>query len=158
MRYGMSSGKVSTGALAAGSVKSMILLNPLTNDGRLIEIWLSFGAIVEQVDIAAELYRVTTLGSPGGTTGTAVKEAPGSVAAQWTGLTALTTEPTAVERLRDFFVPTRGGLVPMYFPLGREVEVAGGGARIGFRILNDGASTMTAINCRADLGWAEGGI
>lgn len=152
-RYSMSTGKISTGTLAAAAAKSLILLNPVTDPGEIIEVLLGFGAVLDQADVAAELYRVTTLGSPAGTSGTVVKDNPSASAADWTGLVNLTTEPTAVEVIRSFYVPVQKGQSWWAFPLGREIDVLGAGSRVGLRLVNDGGSSMTAVNCRATIAW-----
>lgn len=132
----------------------MILLNPVTDAGVLTEAWVSFGAIVDQVEVAIELVRTTTVGSPAGTTGTVTKDDPNSAAANWTGLVALTTEPTTYEVLRDLgYVSINKGLLAWAWPLGREPMAAAGGNRIGLRIVNDGAGSMTAVSYRAGLAW-----
>lgn len=153
--YSMPSGKVSTGAIAAAGVKSLILLNPVTDVGRLCELWLSLGAASEQADVAFEVYRTTTLGSPAGTTGTAVKYNPNDAAPSWTGLVNLTTEPTAVEVLAGGYIPAQKGLLVVQWPLGREPIGAAAGARLGVRIVNDGAGAMTAVNARCTAVWDE---
>jgi hypothetical protein len=154
-RYSMSCGKVSTGALTTGSTKTLVLLNPVTDGFNLIEAWLSFGAIASQSDIAAEIVRVVTIGSAAGTTGTVVKDDPNLASSTTTGLTALSTEPTTYEKLREFYVPVNQGLLVVQFPLGREPHAAAAGGRIGLRVINDEAGTMTAVNARCTLVWEE---
>jgi hypothetical protein len=154
-QYSMSTGKVTTGALAAAAVKSLVLLNPVTDKGRLIEAWLSFGSTASQTDIAFELYRTVTLGSPAGTTGVVIKYDPAEGPASWTGLTALSAEPTSVEVLTSGYLTTNGGLIVVQWPLGREPVGAAAGSRLGIRVVNDGTGTMTAVDCRATLVWDE---
>jgi hypothetical protein len=153
--YSMRTGKVSTGALGAGGTKSFILLNPVTDKGRLCEIWLSFGATADQVDVAWELYRTTTLGSPGVTAGTVVKYDPNDEASAWTGLVDLSVEPTAVEVLIGGYLTLNKGLLVVQYPLGREPVGVGGGARIGLRVVNDGTGAMTAVNGRMGMVWEK---
>lgn len=153
--YSVSSGKTATGALGAASAKSLILLNPVTDAFRLVELWLGCGANAAQVDIAAELYRVTTIGSAAGSTGTVRADDPAQAAATTTALTALTTEPTAVVALREMYFPVNQGLVIIPWPLGREPVAAAAGARVGLRIINDGGSTMTGVNVRSTLVFDE---
>jgi hypothetical protein len=153
--YSMRTGKVSTGALAAAAAKSLILLNPVTAAGMVCEMWLSMGASAEQADIAFEFYRTTTLGTPAGTTGTAVKYDPTDATPSWTGLINLTTEPTAVEVLQSGYVPVAKGLAIVQWPLGREPIGAAAGQRLGLRVVNDGGAAMTAVNARCTVVWDE---
>lgn len=153
-RYSMSSGKVSSGALAAAGVKSLVLLNPVSHRGVITELWVSCAAISDQVGTAVELYRTVTLGSPAGTTGTVVKDSIEDASASlWTGLVNLTTEPTSVEVLRASYISTIKGVLVVLFPLGREPVGAADGARLGLRLINDGAGAMTAVDFRATLAW-----
>lgn len=153
--YSVACGKVSTGALGSAAAKSLILLNPVTDAFRICEIWLSCGANAAQTDIAAELYRVTTVGSAAGTTGTVRADDPAQAAATTTALTALTTEPTTVTTLREMYFPVNQGLVIIPFPLGREPIAAAAGSRVGLRIVNDEGSSMTAVNVRSTIVFDE---
>jgi hypothetical protein len=112
---------------------------------------ISFDGTTTQAAFRVELYRVTTLGSPAGTSFTPRKMAPGSNAAQWTALTALTTEPTATEALRHWYITPQSGLVILQFPLGREFMAEGGQARIGLKVISP-ASGVTTVNA---IGYLE---
>ena len=149
-------GKVSTGAIAAGGVKSAWLLNPVTHRGKLQEVWLSFGAVAAQPDIAFELYRVTSLGSPAGTTATISQDDPNDDAPVWTALSALTTEPTTVQPIREGHLSVVQGLLVVFFPYVSEIRLDAGGARLGCRVVNDGGAAMTAVNMRGGVVWREG--
>jgi hypothetical protein len=120
-------------ALTAASTKSLILVAPGAKG--LVPTQFSFSAdgSAAAAGIGLELYRVTTLGSPAGTTGTVVKAVEGAGAALATALTILTTEPTTVEVIYDWFVTPFGGLYHLQLPLGREVQAAASGARFGLR-------------------------
>lgn len=127
--------RVYTGAWAttAASTKSFWLLNPVTNDFIITEIGVSFDGAAAAAGVLCELYRVTTLGSPAGTTAVESKMDPSIPAATTTGLTKLSTEVTTPENLLGWYVAPGAGLVILQFPLGREPLARGAGARMGFR-------------------------
>lgn len=142
--YVVPSGSVT---LSASATKSLWLINPATPGLRLTEVGISFDASTASVAPRVEIYRTTTLGSPAGTTTTPVRvNAPLEIAAQSTALTALTTDPTAVEVLRQWFVQPGGGLLVVQYPLGREPAAAGGGQRIGLRVITPAAVTPNAVS------------
>lgn len=122
--------------VAASETKSLWLLNP-TGDGiKLAEIGVSGDGSAAVKGTKLELYRVTTLGTPAGTSDTPRKQsAVGDAgAAQTTALINLTTEPTAVELIGGpWFIRTDGGVLVIQWPLGREPFGAPAGARIGLR-------------------------
>lgn len=124
-------------AVTASGTKTLWLLNPtVTFD--LTEIGISFDASAAFAGIGVELYRTTTLGAPAGTAFTPVKadQPADSAATSTTNLTNLTTEPTAVEILRSWFIQPFGGLLVLQFPLGREPQASGTSAnRLGLRYI-----------------------
>lgn len=140
-------------ALTAAATKSLLLINPAADGGRLTEVGISLDAAAAVAGVGFELYRVVTIGSPAGTTGTLVKAHPSAAAAGSTFLHTLTTEPTTVEILRDWFLQPFGGLIVAQFPLGRELDTLPAGARIGLRYVTPAAVTP---NCRAYIEFEEG--
>lgn len=148
--YVCASGSV---ALVASATKTIVLVNPAVVGIRLTEVGVSFDPAAAVVAPRVELYRVTTIGSPAGSGGVIVKaNAPLDVASQSAALTNLTTEPTAVEVLRQWFIQPAGGLFVLQHPLGREPATSGAGARIGLRIVTAAAVTP---NCSVYLEWEE---
>lgn len=147
-RFSVRTGSVAT---TAAATKSLILLNPAGNELVLVQIAVSFDASTAAAGIGIELFRTTTLGSPAGTTGTIVKWNPASQAADTTALTALTTEPTAVEVMPEWFVSNTAGL-DLQYPLGREPVGATAGARLGIRYIT---ASGVSPNVRAYMVWEE---
>jgi hypothetical protein len=129
--------------LSASATKSLWLLNPATDFFVIAQFGFSFNASAASSTVAVELYRVTTIGTPAGTTATFTKVNRVSDAATptTTGLTALTTEPTAVEVLADWEIQPFGGVLDMQYPLGREPISAAGGARVGLRVTTPASTT-----------------
>lgn len=142
--YTVQSGSV---ALSASATKSLWLLNPATVDFCLTELSISFDPAAASVAPRVDLYRVTTIGSPTGTTAVFVKvNNPDGAAAVSTGLTALTAEPTTVEIIKSWFVQPAGGLFVLQHPLGREpVGAKTNGNRIGLRVVTPASVTPNAI-------------
>jgi hypothetical protein len=128
---------VRTGAitLTAASTKSLWLLNPAGDFFILAQLGVSFRASAASDTVGVELYRTVTLGSPAGTTATVAKvnRVGDAAAANTTGLTVLSTEPTSVEVLADWELQPFGGLLDLQYPLGREALAAAAGARLGLR-------------------------
>lgn len=129
--------------LSASATKSLWLLNPVTDFFVVAEIGVSFKASAASDTVAVELYRVTTLGTPTGTTATFTKvnRVGDASAPTTTGLVNLTAEPTAVEILADWEVQPFGGLLDIQFPLQREIIGAAAGSRIGLRCVTPAATT-----------------
>lgn len=126
--------------MTAASTKSVILANPTTDGLRLTRVGFSVDGSAAAAGIGVELYRVTTIGSPAGTTATLVKYSdPNSSASGVTGLVNLSAEPTAVEVLEDWFISPFSGLLVIDDPLGREPGAAAAGARIGLRYVSPAA-------------------
>jgi hypothetical protein len=149
-RYSVKTGAV---ALSASATKSLILLNPVTYPTDLYELGISFDGSAAATGVAVELYRVTTIGSPAGTTGTVVKVEPGSApTTAATALTALSAEPTTVEVLQEWYVTPFGGLFVVQFPLGREPRGIATDKRLGIRAITP---TGVTPNCRAYFVWEE---
>jgi hypothetical protein len=141
--YTINSGAV---ALSASATKSLILINPTTSYV-ITELGISFDSSASSAAVTVDLYRSTTIGSPAGTAATVVKEngSADSAASNTSSLVALTTEPTAVEILRSFYVQPYGGLVVLQFPLGREPQMSGTSTqRIGLRVTTPASVTPNA--------------
>jgi hypothetical protein len=129
--------------LTAAATKSLWLLNPVSDFFVLAQLAVSFKAAASSDTVAVELYRVTTIGTPAGTTAvfTKVNRVGDAAAPTTTGLVNLTTEPTAVEVLADWEVQPFGGLLDLQYPLQREPIGAAAGARIGLRVTTPAATT-----------------
>lgn len=133
-------------ALSGNATKSLILINPATVGFRITELGISFDQSSSATAVRVDLYRVVTIGSAAGGTATIVKaNSPSDAAAQSTGLTALTTEPTTVEILRSWFIQQFGGLLVLPFPLGREPAAAGTGQRLGLRAITPASVTPNTV-------------
>jgi hypothetical protein len=139
---------VRTGAttLTGGATKSLILLNPVTDKFDIVSFSVSMDASASSTGVAIELYRVTTIGSPAGASTTPNPVDARDAAATTTSLTVLSTEPTTVLVLDDWYIQPFGGLLYVQYPLGREMPVAPAGARVGFRYVTPASVTP---NCRA---------
>jgi len=140
-------------ALTANATKSLLLIPPGANSWfTATEVAVSIDDSAPKAGVGIELYAVTTLGSPAGTTFTPVltRRGGGNVAQTGAALTQLTAEPTTVEVLKDWYVQPFGGLMVIQNPLGREPQSASGTTlRFGLRYVNPtGGSTA---NIRAYL-------
>jgi hypothetical protein len=149
--YGTRTGST---ALTASATKSLWLLNPVSDFFLLAQFGISLDASAASAGVGVELYRTTTLGTPAGTAATITKvnRIGDTAAATTTGLTVLTTEPTAVEVLADWFIQPFGGLFDVQYPLQREPLSAAAGQRIGLRYVTPAAVTP---NCRAYVWFDE---
>lgn len=133
-------------ALSASATKTLVLLNPEANEIKLKEWGVGFDASAAGQGIRVELIRVTTLGSPAGTTGTQVKTKTSSQAATAVSLVNLTTEPTTSEIIKVFYLPPNGGQIVIQNPLGDEED--GGDAtdeRLGIRVTTPSGVTPNAV-------------
>ena len=137
--------------LTAAATKSLILLNPVTNRMVITEISLSLDASAAAAGVQFDLYRVTTVGSAAGTTGTQSALDPATQSATTTSLTALSTEPTTVVVLDSWYIQPLGGLILIQYPLGREPVGAAAGSRLGIRYTT--AASVTP-DCLATV-WFE---
>lgn len=138
--------------LTASSTKSLILLNPVARGIRLTRLGVAFDASTSSAGVGLELYIVTAIGTPAGTTGTINKYGdPAAANADTTALTILTTEPTTVVAYEDWFVQPFGGTLVVDFPLGRELTTGAAGNRIGIRYTSGTATP----NCRAYMVWEQ---
>lgn len=129
--------------LTAASTKSLWLLNPVADFFVIAQLGVSFKATASSDTVGIELYRVTTIGTPAGTTAvhTKVNRIGDTAAPTTTGLVVLTTEPTAVEVLADWEVQPFGGLLDLQYPLQREPIAAAAGQRLGLRYITPAAVT-----------------
>lgn len=135
---GCSSGAI---ALSASTTKHMWLLSSPATTGKIIKptkIHLGFDGSSALPSIRWQLYRVTTLGSPAGTTGTIVKYGEAATSANTpvtTALVNLTTGPTAFEILEENYLTPFGGTLIMDFPDGKEPWGPASGNRLGFCVI-----------------------
>lgn len=124
-------------ALSSAATKSLILLDAGTNELELVEFGVGFDAEADVAAVRVELYRVTTIGSPTGTSTTPKKVKEASGAADATSLTNLTAEPTAVEIIRGpWYVRPDGGQLVIQNPLGdEETQRTATDGRLGLRVV-----------------------
>jgi hypothetical protein len=141
-------------ALTASTTKSLWLLNPAVDYFVIAQLAVSFDASAASAGVGIELYRVTTIGSATGTTFTPIKvnRIGDTAASGTTAQTPVTTEPTAVEVLADWFIQPFGGLFDVQYPLMREPLAAAAGQRIGLRYVTPAGVTP---NCRAYVWFDE---
>jgi hypothetical protein len=140
--YIVTTGKVT---LTGGSTKSLALLNPVTNAFKVRQIDISLDASTASTGVQFDLYRVATIGTPAGTTTTAVLADERDTAATTTSLTTLTAEPTTVTVLASWYVQPLGGLVVIPFPYGGEPIGKGAGNRIGIRYVTPASVTPDCL-------------
>ncbi|MCW2900923.1 MAG: hypothetical protein JWO67_3188 [Streptosporangiaceae bacterium] len=136
-------------SLTASATKTLILITPISVDFVISELCVSMDTGAASTSPEVDLYRVTTIGTPAGTSTTPAKSSgPDSAAAPQTGtnaLTNLTAEPTAVTVIKPWFVP-QSGLLLIQFPLGREtVGSLTGGAALGLRVITPAGVTPKAL-------------
>lgn len=129
--------------LSASATKSLWLLNPVADFFVVAQFAVSFKTTTASDTVAVELYRVTTIGTPAGTTGTQVKinRVADAAAPTTTSLVNLTAEPTAVEILADWEIQPYGGALDIQYPLQREPIAAAAGQRLGLRVVTPAAVT-----------------
>ena len=134
-------------ALTASATKSLVLVDAGVNEIEVVKFGVFFDAEADLAGIRAELYRVTTIGTPAGTTTTPTKVKEASGAADATSLTNLTTEPTAVEVIGGpYFVRPDGGGIEIANPLGdEETQRTATDGRIGLRVITPAAVTPNAV-------------
>lgn len=138
----ISTGKVT---LSSNSTKSLILMNPVTNEAKWYQVDVSMDASAVITGVEFDIYKVTTLGSPAGTSTTPQNTNPTQQAATTTALTALSSEPTTVQVIPAYFVQPVAGLFVCQFPLGREMTLAAAGARWGVRYVTPTATPPDCI-------------
>lgn len=138
---------VTTGSHAAtgGATKSIILLNPAGPKVKIVQVDISMDSSALAGGVLFDLYRVTTIGTPAGTSATPLLLDPGDAAASTTSLTQLTTEPTTVVPFLSYYLQPVGGLLPLQFPLGREPVLAPSGARVGLRYTTPASTTPDIV-------------
>lgn len=129
--YSVNTGVVS---LSASATKSLWLLDPVADGFEIMEFGVSFDANASNTPIQVDLYIVTSLGSPAGSTGT-VQSINGAPTADTTALTALTTEPTTKVLLPSYYVQPFGGILDIQSPLDLGIEGIGAGDRIGLQVV-----------------------
>lgn len=136
--FDIPSGKIT---LTAAATKSLLLLNPVTNEAKITEISVSLDAAAAAAGVAIDLYIVTSIGSPAGTSVTPGNINPTQQAATTTALAALSAEPTTVVVRKTWAIQPIGGLMVYQLPLGREYTLAAAGARWGLRYTTAAAVT-----------------
>ena len=141
-QYSVTSGAVT---LTASATKSLILLNPVTNRAVLTEISIGLNGSAAGTAVQFDLYRVVTIGSAAGSTGTENLLDPATQAATTTSLINLTTEPTTVSVLDSWEIQELGGEMVIQYPLGREPVLAAAGARVGIRYTTVAATTPGCV-------------
>lgn len=140
------------GALAANTTKSLLLLNPVPKIA-LTHIDISLDGNAAAAGVRFDLYRVTTLGSPTGTTGTQIKTYASDASSTVTSLVNLTAEPSAVEVIQSWYVQPFGGLLPLDAVLDHEIVAPAAGARLGLRYVNPAGGAT--CNVQVGLFWNE---
>lgn len=146
--FSVSSGIV---ALSASTTKHLWLLNSPATTGKPLKptkLHLGFDGSSALPSIRWQLYRVTTLGSPAGTTGTIVKysDPTNPNTPPTTALVALTTGPTAIEVLEENYLTPFGGTLIMDFPDGKEPFGIASGQRMGFCVVVPAGVTCNTIS------------
>lgn len=144
-----------TGAYTLGSAqsKSAWLVNPVQASVAIIEIGISMDNVTTNAEpVKCELYRVTTIGTPTGTTGiiNALDEA--YEASSTTVLTQLTAEPSAITNICGWYIQPNSGLIVIQYPLGREPRAKAAGARLGLKVIT--ATNVTPL-FTSYVYWAE---
>lgn len=134
-------------ALTASATKSLFLVDAGVNEYELIEFGVGFDAEADVAGIRIELYRVTTIGTPAGTSTTPLKINEASGAADATSLVNLTTEPTAVEVIGGpWYLRPDGSEMVIQYPLGDEAtQRTATDGRIGLRVVTPAAVTPNAV-------------
>lgn len=132
---GVYTAEIKISALAAA--KTLLLLEAAA--GKLIEILsasvVQVGSNLTNQQLECSVTRVTTLGTPAGTSVTPNPEEPGDQASTTTVLGNLTAEPTAYGVNADHQGATSlGGY--QYQPVPEERGLDGSGASLGLRLLN----------------------
>lgn len=138
-------GVTSDTTLTAASTKSLILLNPVTVAFKLRQIDISLDASAAAAGVKFQVYRVSTIGTPAGTTATPWLADERDVAATTTALTNLTAEPTTVGVLCSYYLQPLGGLYTLPLPFSAEIIGKGGGNRIGLRYTTPAAVAPDVI-------------
>ena len=144
-------------ALSASTTKHLWLLNSPATTGRAIKptrLHLGFDGSAAVPSITWQLYRVTTLGSPVGSTGTIVKygDPTNPNTPPTTALINLTTPPTAFEILEENFLTPFGGTMIIDFPDGKEPMGVASGQRMGLLVI---VPAGVACNTRSTIVFNE---
>jgi len=149
--YSVKTGSV---ALSAATTKSLWMLNPVTDYFMVAEMSVSTDASVATTAIGIELYRVVTIGAAAGTAYTPVKvnRVADTGVASTAASSVVTTEPTTVEILAEWFLQPFGGLLDLQYPLLREAFGSAGGQRLGLRYITPAG---VSPNCRAYVWFDE---
>lgn len=141
-QYSATTGKVTLGS---GSVQTILLLNPVSNQAVITEVSISLDAASAAAGVQFDLYRVNSLGSPAGTSASVIATNPTTQAATTTAIKSLTVEPSSVFVLDSWFLQPIGGLFVLQYPLGREPLMATAGARYGIRYTSPTSVTPDCV-------------
>ena len=147
-QFSVTTGKLT---LTAAATKSLLLLNPASNQFVVTEVSVSLDSSAAAAGVQIDLYRVNSLGSAAGNSASVTALTPTTQAATTTAISALGTEPSSVFVLDSWYVQPLGGLFVIQYPLGREPVGQTAGARIGLRYTT--ASGVTP-DCLATM-WIE---
>lgn len=144
--YTVATGSV---ALSASATKSLWLLDPVTEPFTICEFGLSFDSVSPATAIRVDLYCVTNVGSAAGSSGTVNnwqdQRGPNNTT---TALTNLTTEPTGVDILSQWFVQPFGGCLVIQYPLQREPGTAATATtnRLGLRCVTPSGTSCNSVS------------
>lgn len=134
-------------ALSAASTKTLILVDPGTPEIAIKEFGVGFDASVSGQGVRVELVRVTSLGSPSGTSVTPKEKNSSKQSSSATALSNLSAEPTTYEILKVFYVPPNSGELVIQNPLGNEEIGQNGSAEaIGIRVITPSGVTPNAVS------------
>lgn len=161
-KYSISVGPLSVGT--ASITKTLLLLNPNISVWAT-EVGVSFDGSASgnsgAPGVRVDLYRTTTIGTPAAAAGDTfaagnsvrVNQPVGAQSA-CTWMRNLTTEPTAVEVIKTWFVAPAGGVLVVPFPTADEPQASGTSSnRIGLRVVTGG--TAPSANVAAYLEYRE---
>lgn len=144
--------RVTSGAVAllAATAKTVLRIKAPTNQRvKVTSLAVSLdGATSTAVPIAVRVLRQTTDGT--GTAATPVLVEPEMTEAiQATAIKNASAEPTAGDVLKSGYVPAFGGVYEVFFPLGQEI-VIGGGGRLGIE-----CTAPAGVNVQAEIEFEE---
>lgn len=131
-------------AITGGTTRTLLQVLASTQPLRIKEIGVSFdGTDAADKPVQVDLLRQTTAGTSTG--GTMVENQEiGQAALASFGHSMTSTEPTAGDILRSWYITPAGGLWVMQFPLGDE-PVVGATGRLGIRCVPDATASQNAI-------------
>lgn len=130
-------------AITGGTTRTILQVLAGTQPLRIKEVGVSFNGVdAAKIPLQVDFLRQTTAPAASTTVGALVENQEIGQAALASAVYAATsTEPTAGDVLRTWYITPAGGLWVMQFPLGDEPVVAPAG-RIGIRVIPDAAATQ----------------